>query len=148
MKQFEKFFSHACMYTVPITMAFYLFSNMVNEKGLSMTFARFFTIFAFSLLISSMEYIFSVTSIPKPVQYLLHYLVLCIAFNVVFFTIRKTASDFVFSAATVFSAVVLFSFAYGIFFLAVFLLRKATDKIKPKSKKNSPKTSEYKSRFK
>lgn len=147
MKQLEKFFSHACMYTVFISIAFYIFSDMVNTKGLSMSFGRFLTIFAFSMMISSMEYIFSVTRIPKILKYLIHYLILCIAFNVVFLSIRKSNSDFVFNSSTIFAAIVLFSFGYAAFFLFAYLFKKLGAKINFNKSRNASKKDEYKSRF-
>lgn len=148
MKQLEKFFSHASMYTVFISMAFYLFSEMVNTTGLSMTFARFFTIFAFSMIISSMEYIFTVAKIPKGLQFVIHYVTLCAAFTIVFFTVRKTSSDFLFSPSTIFAAIVLFSFGYGLFFLALYFIRKLTSDVKKNSEKNENQAPSYTSRFK
>ena len=148
MKQTEKFFSHSCMYTVFITIAFYIFSEIVNTNGLSMTFARFITIFAFSMIVSSMEYIFTVTKLNKFLQYLIHYVVLCAAFNVVFFTIRKTNSDFIFGASTIFAAVVLFTFGYILVILAAMLLKKITSSKKASAVKNEPSKSHYQSRFK
>ena len=147
MKQTEKFFSHTCMYTVFIAISFYIFSDFVNSKGLSMTFGRFFTIFAFSMVISSMEFVFSITKFPTAVKYLIHYLVLCAAFNVVFFTVRKANTDFVFSAATVFAATVLFSFGYLIIIGCSALTRSMLKETKTKAKKkHEPST--YKKRFK
>ena len=137
MKQIEKFISHACMYTVFISMAFYIFSNFVNAKGLSMTFSRFITIFAFSMVTSSMEFIFSVTKFPTAIRYLINYVTLCAAFNVVFFTIRKASTDFVFSASTIFAATILFSFGYVIVISFVALIRKSANKIQTNSKKKS-----------
>lgn len=148
MKQIEKFFSHACMYTVFIAIAFYIFSGIVNAKGLSMSFGRFFTIFAFSMIISSMEYIFSVARIHKALQYAIHYVILCAAFIVVFLSIRKSSADFMFNSSVIFAAVVLFSFGYAAFFLALYLLKKIASKIKFEKNSNTPNKSEYKSRFK
>ena len=147
MKQTEKFISHACIYTVFISMAFYLFSNFVNAKGLSMTFSRFITIFAFSMVTSSMEFIFSVTKFPTFVRYLINYATLCVAFNVVFFTIRKASTDFVFSASTVFAATVLFTFGYTFVIAFITLIRKFIDKSQADSKKSND-SSRYTPRFK
>lgn len=147
MKQTEKFFSHACMYTVFISIAFYIFSSFVNAKGLSMTFARFLTVFSFSLVISSMEFVFAIPKIPKAVGYLINYVTLCIAFNVVFFTIRKSNSDFVFDSSTIFAATILFSFGYGFVILMTYVVRKIVSGINLKKNKVATPT-EYKSRFK
>ncbi len=148
MKQIEKFFSHSCMYTVFITIAFYIFSNAVNQKGLSMTFGRFFTIFAFSMVIASMEYIFYVTKLNKVLQYMIHYVTLCIAFNVVFFTIRKASSDFTFGASTVFAAIVLFTFGYVFIVLIIGLLKKLFSKTNSAASSTAKNAEQYQSRFK
>ena len=147
MKQTEKFISHACMYTVFISIAFYIFSNAVNAKGLSMTFGRFITVFAFSMVISSMEFVFSVTKFPAAVRYLINYVTLCVAFNVVFFTIRKADSDFTFSASTVFAATILFTFGYAFVVCCIALIRKLVKKTLASTKKKST-PSTYESRFK
>ena len=148
MKQTEKFISHTCIYTVFISIAFYIFSSMVNQKGLSMTFGRFFTIFAFSMVMASMEYVFTIAKINKALQYAIHYLTLCAAFNVVFFTIRKANSDFVFGASTVFAAVVLFTFGYVLVVLTMCLLKKLLLKATPTDSKPTKATEQYQSRFK
>ena len=147
MKQTEKFISHACMYTVFISIAFYIFSNFVNSKGLSMTFSRFITILAFSMVTSSMEFVFSVTKFPTAVKYLIHYATLCVAFNVVFFTIRKASTDFVFSASTVFAATILFTFGYAFVILSSIFVRKLIGKSEKEAKKKSAPSS-YTPRFK
>lgn len=148
MKQTEKFFSHACMYAVFITIAFYIFSNAFSAAGLSMTFTRFLTIFAFSMIISSMEYIFTVTKINKFLQYLINYVVLCIAFNVVFFSIRKTSADYIFGASTIFAAIVLFTFGYAFVILGSIALRSVLAKSQKSSRNNAKSAPDYQSRFK
>ena len=147
MKQTEKFISHACMYTVFISIAFYIFSNFVNSKGLSMTFSIFITILAFSMVTSSMEFVFSVTKFPTAVKYLVQYATLCVAFNVVFFTIRKASTDFVFSASTVFAATILFTFGYAFVILSSIFVRKLIGKSEKEAKKKSAPSS-YTPRFK
>lgn len=148
MKQIEKFLSHTCIYTVFISIAFYIFSNAFNEKGLSMTFGRFLTIFAFSMIVGSMEYIFTFTRIPKFLQYALHYVTLAVAFTVVFFTIRKTSSDFVFTSSTIFASVVLFTFGYAFVFLIMFLMKKLGSKSKKNVESESKSSPTYTPRFK
>ena len=148
MNQTERFLSHACMYTVFITIAFYIFSSAFTAAGLVMTFMRFLTIFAFSMIISSMEYVFTLTKINKFVQYLINYVVLCTAFNVVFFTIRRTNTDYVFSASTIFAAIVLFTFGYAFVVFGMIGLRSLTSKKQKKTSGDSKNSPEYQSRFK
>jgi hypothetical protein len=119
----------------------------VNSKGLSMTFSRFITILAFSMVTSSMEFVFSVTKFPTAVKYLIHYATLCVAFNVVFFTIRKASTDFVFSASTVFAATILFTFGYAFVILSSIFVRKLIGKSEKEAKKKSAPSS-YTPRFK
>lgn len=145
MKQLEKFISHACIYTVFISLVWCSFSSVVNMSGISLS--SYLLILSFSLILSSAEHIFSLDRLHKVLQYLLHYTVLCIAFNVIFVALRKSDPDYEFKPSMIFAAIFLFSVIYGAFFFALVFIKKAT---KSGSKKDSldAKSNAYKSRFK
>ena len=145
MKQLEKFFSHASIYTVLISLVWCSFSSMVKMSGISLS--SYLLILSFSLILSSAEYIFTLNKINKVLQYLIHYTVLCVAFNVIFVSLRKSDPDYEFKASMVFAAIFLFSVLYAVFFLVFFFINKS--KKKNQKKKTPPsKANAYKSRFK
>ena len=145
MKQLEKFISHACIYTVLLSLIWCSFSSMVKMSGISLS--SYLLILSFSLILSSAEYIFSLDGLHKVLQYVLHYTVLCIAFNVIFVALRKSDPDYEFKASMIFAAIFLFSVIYGVFFSLLFLINKAA-KTGEKKKTSDAKSGAYKARFK
>ncbi len=145
MKQLEKFFSHTCIYTVLISLMWCSFSSMVKTSGISLS--SYLLILSFSLILSSAEYIFVFDKINKALQYLLHYTVLCIAFNVIFVALRKSDPDYEFKASMIFAAIFLFTVLYAVFFFIFFFINKSK-KQQQKKKSPSAKSTSYKARFK
>ena len=139
MKFISKFLYHASAYTVIITMLFFAFAKISGlEETPSVTFGRYALIFAFGLVISASEYIFGVNSLPKAAKYVIHYLVLGVAFFFVFLSVRSSADAFVFKPATVFASLIIFTIVYfallGLFLLFKSALAPSTAKSK-KSKR-------------
>jgi len=145
MKQLGKFISHACIYTVLFSLIFCSFSGVVKRTGISLS--SYLLILSFSLILSSMEYIFTVKKIPTLLQYVIHYVTLCTAFNIIFVALRKSDPDYEFRASMIFAAIFLFSVIYAVILLAVYLIHKS-QKTVSKKKKGNANASSYKSRFK
>lgn len=136
MKFFSRFLYHTSAYTVIITMLFFAFAKLSGlEATPSVTFGRYFLIFAFSMLISAAEYIFGIDSLPRYAKFAVHYLVLAIAFFFIFLTVRSASETFVFNAATIFASLIVFSFLYFAA-LGLFLLFK--NALTPNPKTNKP----------
>ena len=145
MKQLEKFFSHTCIYTVLISMTWYGILSTAKATGISLL--SYFLIFSFSLILSSMEYVFTLKRVNKFLQYVIHYIVLCVAFNVIFIALRKSDSDYEFKPSMIFAAIFLFSVIYAVISIIVLLVKKSKAGVSKKSDQAS-KPSSYKSRFK
>lgn len=112
MKPIEKFLYHAAAYTVVISALFFIFAKISNIDQLSMSFSRYFTILALSLVISGAEFIFTFDRIPRYLQHIIHYSVSAVSFTVIFLTVRNSSGEFEFRASTIFAALIVFSFVY------------------------------------
>ena len=112
MKPLEKYLYHAAVYTVSISLLFFIFARLMRIEELSISFSRYFTIFALSLVISGAEFILTLEKMPRVLRHIIHYLILATSFAVVFLTTRTSAGEFQFRAATVFAALIIFSFIY------------------------------------
>ncbi len=154
MKILERFFYHATAYTVAITMLFMGFTKIMAVHTMPyVTFGKFALIFAFGLVLSFSELIFTVQRIPKPLRYVIHYLVCVIAFTVVFMTIRSDDGALEFSAAKIFAAIIIFTAIYAIALPIVLIFKKTLtsngeQKNYSKQEKNATKSKEkYTPRF-
>ena len=140
MKLFSKFAYHASAYTVLITMLFFAFAKISGlETSPSVTFGRYALIFAFGLVLSAAEYIFSIDKLNRSLKYALHYVTLAIAFFFVFLTVRSSEDSFAFNAATIFASLIIFSVVYFVM-LGLYLLFKSAFKSNKSAKETkSPK---------
>ena len=153
MKFYEKLLYHAAAYSVAVTLLFFAFASMMRVSDLSLSFGRFALIVAFGLVMSTAEFVFSVKRIARWGQYIIHYLVLALAFFAIFLSVRKSDGAFEFTAATVFAAIVIFTVFYFIGVGIVFAFRKALaasgDKSKAEtSKQKSKQPQDYTPKFK
>lgn len=148
MKKSEKFIYHSAAYTVAISIFFFLFARMMQIEELSISFARYFTIIAFSFVLSASEFIFDIKKLPGYLKHIIHYAVLAIAFFVVFLTVQNESGDYEFKVTAVFAAVIIFSVLYLIITMVyIFALKPRFTKSKKAASANE-KTSSYQPRFK
>ena len=140
MKLFSKFVYHASAYTVLITMLFFAFAKISGlETSPSVTFGRYALIFAFGLVLSAAEYIFSIDKLNRSLKYALHYVTLAIAFFLVLLTVRSSEDSFAFNTATIFASLIIFSVVYFVM-LGLYLLFKSAFKSNKSAKETkSPK---------
>ena len=148
MKYIEKFLYHSAAYTVVISILFFIFAAISRVDELSISFSRYMLIFAFSLIISATEFIFSIKKLHVSLRYLIHYFVLCIGFFVVFLSVRSAAGNAQFSAATVFAGIIIFSLVYFLIVLALLLIKKVISKRTKGVDKKVGKATDYTPRFK
>jgi hypothetical protein len=144
MKFLEKFFYHACAYSLAISVFFFGFAALTGMDSIAISIDRYFLIVAFSFFISAAEFIFS-TKIHIVLKYVIHFISLFIAFFFVFIGVGSAANGF--TAPFVFSAIIIFTLIYFIIFFFVILARRIIKKIS----ENTPLKAEkevYKSRFK
>ena len=128
MKPIEKFIYHAAVYTVSISVLFFVFASLLGIDDLAMSFSRYLTIFALSLVMSGAEFILTLDKLPRSARHLIHYVILAISFSVVFLTVRNSSGEFRFRASTIFAAIIIFSFFYIVTTVVFYTL------IKPRSK--------------
>ena len=139
MKYFSRFLYHATAYTVTVTMLFFAFAKLMGvESTPSVTFGRYALIFAFGLVLSASEYIFSIDKLSRVLKYILHYAVLAIAFFFVFLTVRKDSDTFIFNASVIFASLIVFTAFYllglGLILLFKGIITERNDEQKTKSK--------------
>ena len=148
MNNTEKFIYHACAYTVGVSIVFFIFARLMKIVELSISFLRYFTIFAFSLVLSGSEFLFTIEKLPKYLRHILHYLILCIAFFVVFLTVQKSSGEYQFRVDTVFAAIFIFSAFYVIATLIYLFVAKSSKKTAKDAKAQEKTSNAYKPKFK
>ena len=153
MKFYEKLLYHAAAYSVAVSILFFSFASIMSVQDLSLSFGRFMVIVAFGLVLSTAEFIFTVKKIPRWLQYIIHYLILAIAFFAIFLSIRRSDGAFEFTAATAFAAVIIFTVFYfiGVGILYAFKKALCADGVKSHNKEareNANKKQNYTSKFK
>ena len=126
MKFISRFLYHATAYTVAVTMLFFAFAKLMGvESTPSVTFGRYALIFAFGMVLSASEYVFSLDRLSRLLKHLIHYLVLAIAFFCVFLTVRSESDAFIFDAATIFASLIIFTAFYLVGFGIIIMFRHA-----------------------
>jgi len=146
MKLLEKFFYHACAYTVAISVLFFIFAAFTDLESISISIGRYFLIVAFGFFISGAEFIFS-TKLHTIIKYSIHFISLFIAFFFIFVGIGTASNGF--SAPFVFSAVIIFTLIYFIIFLCVFLAKRVAKRVSStEAKKTEAAKESYQPRFK
>lgn len=148
MKTLENILLKACGYTVLIMTVFYLF-GLIGEIGAAfISFTTFLTVALFGLLIALAELVLNIRKIHIAFRVLIHYLVLLVAFNVVFISSGNLSVS---SGGEIFSAIVIFTVLYAIMFGLVYIIRRFItkgdsfiDKNKFKNHDKKRKESEYK----
>ncbi len=147
-----KFLYKGTAYTAAISLLFFLFVKILGAATPQISFSRYMIILSFGMIVSAAEFIFLIKDVPRPLQYLIHYLVLAISFFVVFLTIRNSGGSFRFKASSIFAGLVIFSCFYFLIFGAVLLFKKIILK-NDKKQNNTPEKEknekvEYAPRFK
>lgn len=146
MKLLEKFFYHACAYTVAISVLFFIFAAFTDLESISISIGRYFLIVAFGFFISGAEFIFS-TKLHTLIKYAIHFVSLFIAFFFIFIGIGTASNGF--GAPFVFSAIIIFSIIYFIIFLCIFLAKRVAMRVSSaEAKKAEVKKENYQPRFK
>ena len=148
MSNKEKFIYHSATYTVVISILFFLFARIMKIDELSISFLRYFTIFAFSLVLSGSEFIFSINKLSGVFKHIIHYVTLCIAFFVIFLTVQNSSGEYQFRISTIFAAVIIFSVFYLVITILYLFVFKARKNKPIATTKKEKKDTSYKPRFK
>ena len=129
MKRLETLLLRACGFTIAILTLFYTFAAADNAGKSNIDFSVFALIFGFGLLVSIATMILEIKAIKLPLRILIHYVVLMITFCVVFISTGNIAAD---SSAKTFTAVIIFTVFYALFFGLFALLKKIVNLIDTK----------------
>lgn len=136
MKILGRFLYHTAAYTTVVTALFFAFAKLMGvASNPAITFGRYALVFAFGLILSASEFVFSIPKLPKYAKYIIHYVALTVTFSVIFLTVRSSSGGYAFDAATVFAAVIIFSLFYAIGLPLVLLMKRALSENSEKSVK-------------
>ena len=145
MKTIENLLLKACGYTLSILFLFYLFGVISDFTNPYIDFKTFLTIFLFGALISVSELIFKIKKLHYVLKVLIHFVTLFTAFTVVFVFTGNISSK---GPASIFSALIIFTFLYAVLFTAAYFIRKfvkkADSKIEANRKSRAPENKEKK----
>ena len=149
MKKLENILLKASGFTILILMLFYMFALSGNLTPATIAFPTFLLIFFFGVIISVATMILGLKQLKLPIRLLIHYTTLLVAFCSIFIASGNIQAD---SAAKIFSAVVIFTVLYALFFATVYLIKrtvnlidKKIDEKQNKGAKSAAKKSGYKS---
>ena len=152
MKKIENLLLHSTAYTVLILLIFYIFGAASDFTDAYISFPTFLTILGFGAIISVAGMIFSIKKIHLALRALIHYIVLLVAFCVIFITTGNISSG---GQGAIFISVAIFTvFYFTIFAISLAVIsavRKADENIDKKIKaelKKEAKTAKYKSLYK
>ena len=121
MKKIESILLRGCGLTILILTLFYAFASFGNLANQGIYFDTFALIFIFGQIISLTT---EILSLPRPafaIRLLIHYASLLVAFCAVFIATGNIKAD---TPANTFSAVIIFTFLYALFFGVVWLIKK------------------------
>ena len=152
MKKIENLLLRAAGYTVLILLLFYLFGLASDFTDAYISFPTFAIILSFGVIISFAGLIFNIKKLHMALRVLLHYIVLLIAFSIIFISngnISSGGSGAIFVAVTVYTA--LYAVIFTISYLVTKTVRKADENIERKIKaelKKEAKADRYKPLYK
>ena len=146
MKRIEKYLLNSCALTVLVLSLIYIFAIISSpEITPAVQIGRYFTILLFSFLTVGASYLFSVPKIPKLLVFAIHYLVVLIAFMLIFIDLKEI------TAPKAFISVAIFTIFYTLLFAIVIGIKKLCsrlDKLIKKKTREAPKKEAYKPRYK
>lgn len=122
MKKIENLLLKACGYTLLTTLLFYIAALLGEFTKPAIDFPTFALIFVFGIIISAASMILYVKTMHTALKILIHYVILFIAFFVIFLLAGKLTLG---GPSVVFAAIVIFTFLYALIFAAVYFIRRA-----------------------
>lgn len=146
MKRIEKYLFEASALSVLITSIFFIFAKISSpDITPAVHIGRYFTILLFSLLIVFANLLFKLRKLPKILALLIHYVVIILAFTLIFVDLKGITGP------RIFILLVLFTLFYAMLFGIVIGIRKLCARldssIKSKTKQEQKKE-KYKPRYK
>ena len=146
MKRIEKYLLEGSALSVLITSIFFIFAKISSpDITPAVHIGRYFTILLFSLLIVGANLLFKIRKLAKILALLIHYVVIILAFTLIFVDLKGI------TGTRIFILLMLFTIFYAMMFGIVIGIRKLCSRldssIKTKSKQE-PKKEKYKPRYK
>lgn len=117
MKKIENIIKSACVLTVLILTAFYLFAIATGYSTPLIDFGTFVLILMFGIIISAANLILGISSLKLAVRIAIHYLTLLVAFTVIFAVNGNLGGG---NVGAVTAAIIVFSFLYAVMFPACY----------------------------
>jgi len=150
MKKIEAVFLSGCAYAIAIIALFFGFAAISNLAEARIGVGQFFLILLFGQIISIAGYILKNASWHIFIRYALHYLVLFLAFCIIFIVNGNINSK---GGSAIFSAAIIFTFFYALVFLLIYVVKKSLKTVEKKipvkaSEKQNNKNKSYTPRFK
>ncbi len=125
MSYIKRFLYHTFTYAVCITLAFYIFAEILSLPDKTIGIGRFMLLLAFASVIALSEFIFEIRRFNKIAKYAVHFTSLFIIFFVMFLNVRlENGSGF--SVPFLFTALFIFTVFYCITAFLVHFVKKRT----------------------
>lgn len=149
MRSINKLFLVACGYTVLILTLLYIFAAISGFIAPAISLGQFALVLSSGLVIALAEFMYDHLKLNKLIKCLIHYVVLLIAFCLIFIISGKISAQ---RPAAVFVAIMLYTIMYFVIWSIVHFSRKAIngidDKLDAKKKSKKPQTKKsYKSLY-
>ena len=148
MEKAKKIILNATAYTVVILVLFYLYALLGNLTQPAIKFGTFLIVLVFGFVISLANMIFELKNLHYALKLLIHYAALLAAFIAVFVIAGNLTIS---GPASVLSAIIIFSFLYGVIYALSYGVKSAIRSVdkKPSQNKNpEAKKSTYKPLYK
>ena len=133
MEKIKSIILNSTAYTVVILLLFYFYALIGNLTHPAITFGTFLIILLFGFVISLANMIFEIEKLHYAVKLLIHYSALLVSFIFVFIIAGKLSLS---GIASVFSAIIIFTFLYAVIYAISYGAKSALNSAK-KSKKSS-----------
>ena len=129
MRRIHKLFLVGCGYAVLILSLFYTFAAISNFGSQAIAPGQFALIVVSGLVIALAEFIYEQLKIKKSLKCVIHYIVLMIAFCLIFIISGKISAQ---KPAAVFISIILYTLLYFIIWTIVHFARRAIDRMDDK----------------
>lgn len=133
MEKIKSIILSSTAYTVVIILLFYIYALIGNLTHPAITFGTFLIILLFGFVISLANMIFKIDKLHYAIKLLIHYAALLISFIFVFIIAGKLSIS---GIASVFSAIVIFTFLYAVIYAISYGVKSALNSV-DKSKKSA-----------
>ena len=146
MEKIKSIILSSTAYTVVIILLFYIYALIGNLTHPAITFGTFLIILLFGFVISLANMIFKIEKLHYAIKLLIHYAALLISFIFVFIIAGKLSIS---GIASVFSAIVIFTFLYAVIYAISYGVKSALNSVdKSKNSANSKQQTNKKSVYK